>query len=159
MKTEDRNPSLPHPSCPRGCGDRHPLALRLRYSPNRACPREDEGGNPSFTRPFSSQVIPLYPNVISEEYGATRNLVTFTLLHLPCSVGPVSHWVGRSNQFYFHSLASPRPMRFWAQRRIVLPSRSFLRRGDPWSLFHKSSPMIYAKYAKTISDDFPGESM
>ena len=27
------------------------------------------------------------------------------------------------------------------------------------SLFHKSSPMIYAKHAKTIVDDFPGESM
>ena len=33
------------------------------------------------------------------------------------------------------------------------------RRGVPWSLFHKSSPMIYAKYVKTISDDLPGENM
>ena len=33
------------------------------------------------------------------------------------------------------------------------------RRGNPWSLFHKSSLMIYAKHAKTIFDDSPGESM
>ena len=26
-------------------------------------------------------------------------------------------------------------------------------------MFHKSSPMIYAKHAKTILDDFPGENM
>ena len=33
------------------------------------------------------------------------------------------------------------------------------RRGGSRSLFHKSSPMIYTKYAKTISDDLPGENM
>ena len=33
------------------------------------------------------------------------------------------------------------------------------RRGDPWSLFHKSSPMIYAKHFKTLFDDLPRESM
>ena len=32
-------------------------------------------------------------------------------------------------------------------------------KGGSRSLFHKSSPMIYAKHAKTILDDFPGENM
>ena len=31
--------------------------------------------------------------------------------------------------------------------------------GGSRSLFHKSSPMIYAKQSKTIFDDFPGKSM
>ena len=43
--------------------------------------------------------------------------------------------------------------------RLVGSWEVWRARGGLKSLFHKSSPMIYAKYAKTISDDFPGENM
>ena len=53
----------------------------------------------------------------------------------------------------------PSPSRNLAIPRSTSLHPTIPRRGGPWSLFHKSSPMIYAKYAKTISDDLPGENM
>ena len=53
----------------------------------------------------------------------------------------------------------PSPSRNLAIPRSTSQHPTIPHRGGPWSLFQKSSPMIYAKYAKTISDDFPGENM
>ena len=78
------SPSRPNPSFP------HPFPL----FPRRACPREHEG----------QESIPS-PSLSSRMRGPIP--FPFAPLPHPCSVGAVRHWVGRSNQFYFHSLSWP----------------------------------------------------
>ena len=101
--------------------------------------------------------------------------IFLTLAAFPSRFPPTLWHVSARPPFYPHRvladagthLLPPPPFQQKPESRFSLPPRwgkiemgvPPLRRGWFERLFHKSSPMIYAKHAKTIFDDSPRENM